>query len=376
MTLQIDSDVCILGIGLSGCSLALALLNRGFKGRIVMLEQNQTVDTNKTWCFWNESILPDYLRKLISKRWSSWLVGYDSHMADHKITSDGLHYCCIRASDFYAMALSRLEKAENVNLVFKSTAKRLPSDNKVAKISVEGAEISSRWGFDSGMKSQLVEGTQIYQSFSGAWIKTRHPAFDDTCAQLMTEMQAISSGLEFTYILPFSRHNALVELTRFSSQTEKLHDLKVRTQALVQDRFANNVVIENWESGMLPMTENLRPASEGRWHNIGINGGHIRASTGYAFLSIQRFSQSAATSIMADKRIEMKPFERYYNWMDKIFLRVLKRYPTLSPTLFTEMIRKTEPEQFARFMSESATIKDLMSVVMAMPKQPFIRALW
>lgn len=42
--------------------------------------------------------------------------------------------------------------------------------------------------------------------------------------------------------------------------------------------------------------------------------------------------------------------------------------------IFSRMARGTSPEQFSRFMTERATVADIVSVISSMPKRVFLSA--
>ena len=147
----------------------------------------------------------------------------------------------------------------------------------------------------------------------------------------------------------------------------------------IEDQLKDKFTIHSWEQGILPMDDKCfesRIENETTWHKIGISAGHIRASTGYAFVNIQKFCQAAAHSIVDNQTIQHRAYPKVYEWLDAVFLRVLQQNKTISPALFLKMADRTDAGQFARFMSEKATFGDLMTVIGAMPKRPFLRALW
>jgi lycopene beta-cyclase len=379
MKSEVDADICILGIGLSGCSLALALLERGYTGRIVMFDKASDITAQKTWCFWDENALPNYLRRLICKRWPFWSIdnGHDSHRLS--ASSSYMHYCCIKAEDFYAVALARLNKAKNVALHFNTPAEPSPSDSHRVSAVVGAQRVSARWGFDARGVGSNQYKPSLFQCFTGAWVRTESPSFDEHCAQLMSGLKTFKRGLEFTYTLPLDRYTALIEFTRFSSSSEDLALMSQMTKTAIEDQLNDKFTIHSWEQGILPMDDKClesRIENETTWHKIGISAGHIRASTGYAFVNIQKFCQAAAHSIVDNQTIQHRAYPKVYEWLDAVFLRVLQQNKTISPALFLKMADRTDAGQFARFMSEKATFGDLMTVIGAMPKRPFLRALW
>ena len=376
---SINANVCILGIGLSGCSLALALLDKGYTGQIVMCEKEKSVNSHKTWCFWNERLIPQYLQDLIVKRWSSWNVSSQSRVQSHHVENSNLQYCCIRAKDFFDYALNRLSQAKNVSLLFGVNAKPLEGANNTAEAVTDNHRISANFGFDSRNAPQLPMKEGMYQCFAGAWIRSDKPLFDDSCAQLMSEMHSIGDGLEFTYKLPINQFETLIEVTRFSRNLVAVDDIKNNVLKCVNEAFNDSVRIIDWEGGILPMKVGANPnalSDNKQWIKMGVAAGQIRASTGYAFLTIQKFSAYAANRVLLNKRPTYQHTSALYEWLDKVFLRVLSQSPELAPTIFLSMINGTKPSQFARFMSESATISDVARIVFSMPKRPFIKAIW
>jgi lycopene beta-cyclase len=62
--------------------------------------------------------------------------------------------------------------------------------------------------------------------------------------------------------------------------------------------------------------------------------------------------------------------------MDFIFLKVLRNEPEQAPELFIRLARGISADAMARFMMDRATILDLLAVVWAVPKKPFLRNLF
>ncbi|MGB2426683.1 MAG: lycopene cyclase family protein [Alteromonas sp.] len=373
------TDVCILGIGLAGCSLALNLIENGYQGRVALYDKAESVNSNKTWCFWDEGSLPDYLRPLIAKRWASWLISSEDISHTHHTTSRDLRYCCIPAEDFYAFALNKLRRAPNVDFYFGAKVQQTNTQSRCLTAIINGEEVESVWGFDSRSQACSDNNNGLLQCFTGAWVKSSTPLFNPEQVKLMSNMHMQPNGLEFTYVLPFTNKYALLELTRFSRQAENLADMREATESLVADTLTGKSEIERWETGILPMQaapNRYKKPIPHQWNKIGIAGGHIRASTGYAFLTIQKYSEIASRLILGTSNTTKAPVPEYYKWLDRVFLTVIRNNPSQTASLFTRMGGKTNPEQFARFMSESASTSDLLAIVNAMPKRIFLRALW
>ncbi|EDP60153.1 lycopene cyclase family protein [Vibrio sp. AND4] len=376
----IKTDIVMLGIGLSTCSLAMALLQQGYRGNIVMLEKERQANINKTWCFWNSEHIPPYLRHLISKRWSAWKVAETLHSV--KDVDQG--YSCIRGEDFFTYCISTFTRADNVTLVFDADIKETGQHGQCITACCEEYFVEAKIGFDSRYQPPSKSANNgLLQCFSGAWVKSSHPMFCDQTADLMVDIKTVGQSTEFVYVLPFDQYNALIEVTQFSPRAPCKQSLESKTLSNIETMGLTRDNIVGWEYGVLPMSadktsfprsKNSKIVVPSRWQSIGIRGQNIRAATGYAFISIQRNSEHLAKQIRKGTDIAPIRTPRLYYWLDNVFLRVLRYRPDIAPELFSRMAQGTSPEQFSRFMTESATISDIARVINAMPKRLFLRA--
>ena len=183
--------------------------------------------------------------------------------------------------------------------------------------------------------------------------------------------------------MPLSDRRALVEDTWFALVEDDCDDVDYQAQikAYLKRRFGlEQYEILHREQGALPMDPELRPAkSSGRIIKIGAGGGMARASSGYAFFETQRACDAIAEKLStkmvlaADFQLPRWRSDVSY-WMDAVFLRVLKEYPSLAPKIFFDLFAKVPPDALARFLSGVATPLDVVRVVSACPKIPFLKA--
>ena len=64
-----------------------------------------------------------------------------------------------------------------------------------------------------------------------------------------------------------------------------------------------------------------------------------------------------------------------YEFLDEVFLRVLKRYPEKMPTIFFDMF-KTSSNTVIKFLSNKSNIFEDINIISKMPKLIFIKALF
>ena len=108
--------------------------------------------------------------------------------------------------------------------------------------------------------------------------------------------------------------------------------------------------------------------------NIGTAGGMTRLSTGYTFLNIQEQSKYLRQNLENIKGIDNFEMNKKYQFLDKIFLKVLKNNPEKMVNIFQKMFKVNETS-IIKFLSNKSDFKDDLSIILKMPKWTFIKAL-
>lgn len=221
----------------------------------------------------------------------------------------------------------------------------------------------------------MKDGVML-QHFSGYEITADHDVFDSTTAILMDFRCDQSRGMHFIYCLPFSARNALVESTLFSPELapKPFYDSAIR-RYLKEIIGIDDYRITRREKGVIPMA--ILPQRDPHLTGIGGNGGAIRPSSGYAFSFIQKQIDQIITSAKPGQPLTVKtPHSRFELFMDGVFLRVIRHHPALAPQIFTAMADRLTGDEFALFLSGEAGPQLWTKIVLAMPKWPFLCALF
>jgi lycopene beta-cyclase len=221
----------------------------------------------------------------------------------------------------------------------------------------------------------MKDGVML-QHFSGYEITAGRDVFDSTTAILMDFRCDQSQGMHFIYCLPFSARNALVESTLFSPELapKPFYDSAIR-RYLKEIIGIDDYRITRREKGVIPMA--TLPQRDPHLTGIGANGGAIRPSSGYAFSFIQKQIDQIIASAKPGQPLTVKtPHSRFELFMDGIFLRVIRHHPVLAPQIFTAMADRLTGDEFALFLSGEAGPRLWTKLVLAMPKWPFICALF
>lgn len=371
----LDADVVIAGAGLSGLSLAVALLDAGLPddARIMLLDPRDTLSgADRTWCFFD--LVPHAFDSAITHRWKHWRVRNGAHEVIR--SAPGIAYCRIPGDRFYDLALERIAAAgRRVEVVSNVTVENLESRGAHVDIQTGAGVLRARLAMDSRppvLKRAHDDGKDVHllQHFRGRVVRSTEPVFDLDTVTLMDFDVTQEHGIHFIYVLPFDTHTALIESTFF-------------TDRVLPDEVYGTA-IENWlarrhpdvvfqtishESGVIPMTTKpFDPWPSPRVVRIGTAGGHVKPSSGYAFLAVQRFVAEFAPRVVSALRtggLAEPPAARSPRTtvLDTIFLSYLRSCPDRAPETFFRLFERVPPGVLARFLSDSGTVADDVTVM-------------
>lgn len=100
----------------------------------------------------------------------------------------------------------------------------------------------------------------------------------------------------------------------------------------------------------------------------------MRASSGYAFHAIQRWSERCAASLAATGTPVPPERNHLLDRMDRLFLEVLQQRSCSVPKLFGTLFRKSPTDPLIRFLAGQPRVNDLWPVVRSLPWSRFLRA--
>ncbi len=368
-------DHLILGAGLAGLTLALELRTAGVGGSIVLVDRRTSFGRDRTWCCWD--VVPGTYSGVARRSWPTWeVVTAGGAVRQH----DGRHaYRCFDSRDVYAHALARLEADPGVELRLGETVLEVDAAATRARTDVaayEPGRLYDALAFASPRLRRRGRGAVEWrQGFLGWDVEVQRPRFEPGVATLMDfRVPQIGSppALRFLYVLPESPTRALVEDTTFAAAGPPAADRRAVLEAALDGA---DYTVHFEERGLVPMTDvalDLQPGP--RTYAVGTGGGAVRPSSGYAFTRVQRHCRALARAVAAGVSPPARVASRRSALMDAIFLRALSDDPAAFPERFGELLARTSPGTFARFMDDAATPADELAVIAALPKVPFVAA--
>ena len=352
-----EYNYVIIGGGCAGLSLAYELeLNHKLKNKtLAIIETREEYKRDKTWSFWK--VFDHNFDDCVIKSWNSFTI--NTSKSSHELTNKIFPYQSIDSGKFYNKICSKL--SANSNVSFYKNLNEINSKNSII--------------FNSVFEKKL-DKSELWQHFQGVEIETPKKIFDEEIINLMDFNCDQRNNVHFFYTLPFSKNKALVETTWLSDlEDQSLMDYDLQ----IENYIKNNLGIKNYkinftEKGAIPLFY-ASLGSDNKVINIGSAGGMTRLSTGYTFLNIQEHSRYIVKNI--DKIDEVKVFNlgKKYQFLDKVFLKVLEKHPDKMPKIFFNMF-KTSSNTIIKFLSNKSNMIEDINIISKMPKLVFLKALF
>ena len=352
-----EFDYIIIGGGCAGLSLAyeLEINNKLRDKKLAIIEPRDEYKRDKTWSFWK--VFSHNFEDCVKKSWNNFTI--NSPNETKYIECQKTPYQTIDSGLFYNKIFSKLKL--NKNISFFKNINEVNKTNSIIFNSVPQ--------FNDQKKN-------LWQHFCGVEIETDREFFDDKIFNLMDFACDQRNSVHFFYTLPFAKNKALVETTWISQiDNDNLKDYDQQIDNYLSNHLnIRNCKINYKEVGAIPLfrQKNIKKLNE---INIGSIGGMTRLSTGYTFLNIQEQSKYIRENIENINNIKLFKISKKYDFLDKIFLRVLKNNSSQMGDIFYRMFNSS-PSTVINFLSNKSSLFEDLEVISKMPKWIFIRQLF
>lgn len=378
MTNNCRFDYIIIGNGLAGLQLALKMVSDAYfnNKQIALIDPSEKLSNDKTWSFWETK--PSQWNHITHKSWEKATIITSKKSIDLELHP--YRYKTIRAIDFYKWAKSKLQSYNNVHFFIEevvSITERPEIGVKTNKHSYQATHV-----FDSRIPEKFLKNHRKYllinQHFKGYVIKTKHDAFDESKIIMMDYRLKDSNQTTFSYVLPFSKTEALVEFTYFTENlvAEQTYDKFIESYIKDYLKIENYTIIET-EIGQIPMTN--FPFEKFNTKNItkiGTAGGWVKGSTGYSFKHTEKKVSKIIENLKAEKSPSKNLFKRKYKFYDTVFLKVLKDENHKGEWIFERFYSKNSIQTMFKFLDEESTFWEELKIMHSLFSWSFIKALF
>jgi lycopene beta-cyclase len=362
------------GGGLAGLSLASRLVHSPLGDcPILIIDRESKTRNDRTWCFWNaQPTLFDDIARHSWRRIHFVGEGFQGeiHLGDYR-------YQMIRGIDFYRFARQGLSAYPNVKFL-QGTVEIIEDGEDYARVWVEGEAHAGRWVFDSrfDLKAFNPDPARFFslrQYFRGWEIETPPAAFNPHVATLLDFRTPQMNAMRFFYVLPFSDHRALVE---YVSLGQDQYDQALK--AYVEEVLGiGNYHIVSTEGGVNPMSDYPFPRRAGkRLLNIGVRGGRLKPSTGYAFRRIQLDSAAIVESLIRRGHpFDVPSDSGHYRLLDSLMLDVMQKHGDQIKPIFTQLFKNNPISRVLRLLDDESSLVDIAFLMTSVPPRLFLQAL-
>ncbi len=344
----------LVGGGLFNCLLALRLSEKGYPCQI--FEKNAELAGDHTWSFHGSDLSPEdheFLRPALTREWAGYSVrfpAYERRMAGG--------YMTIRSGDLRREVLRRIPAA-NIHCGTEWTS--LSGNGIVVRADGVGA-----WPDSCG-----------WQKFIG-WdvrFEREHGLSEPVLMDVTVEQK---DGFRFLYILPFDRHRALVEDTRYSNSPHiDAREFHADLTSYINGRWPGaKWQIEREEAAALPIPTEATGA-KGRF---GMAGGFFQPTTGYSLPYAARISADLIRWIESGLNVneawdridsQIKSNQHFYLMLNRMMFFAAR--PTERWRIFSRFYQLS-PGLIERFYAGRSTAFDKIRILAGRPPVPVCSA--
>jgi lycopene beta-cyclase len=378
MATTINCDLAIVGGGLAGGLIALAMAEMRPRLDVRLIEGGTSVGGNHLWSFFASDIGPGdqwLVDRLISFRWPRYAISFPGHA---RVIDTG--YRSIESHRLDAVCRGVL--GHRLMLGRKALAA-----SPTAVVLDDGTRVEAKGVIDTRGTGDLSLLDLGWQKFLGRELVLAAP-HGDPPPMIMDATVPQTDGYRFVYALPFAAERMFVEDTYYSDGRDLDRDaLRARVDDYAIAHGWPVVEVLREEHGALPVA--LDGDFEGYWLSggkhvakAGMRAGLFHPTTGYslpdavrtaALIARQRdYSGAALHDLLHDFAAQTWKRRGFYRALDRMLFRAAEpdeRYRVL------ERFYRLDPGLIGRFYAGRSTMSDQARILTGKPPVPISRAL-
>lgn len=369
-------DYIIIGNGLAGLQLALKFASDSFfdDKNIALIDPSEKDSNDKTWSFWETH--PSHWDAIVHKAWQHATIKTSKKTIELHL--EPFTYKTIRAIDFYNHAKTQLSQHKNIHFILETVVQLEETSHVIVKTNKRSYTASHV--FDSRIPEAFfkpsLKHTTITQHFKGWIIKTQVPTFNKDAIVMMDYRLKDGEQTTFTYVLPFSETEALIEFTYFTEHVvnEFIYDHFIKEYIDTFLKIDTYSIVET-EKGTIPMTSfPFEDFNTKHITKIGTGGGWVKGSTGYSFKHTEKKVALILENLKANNNPSHNLFKGRFKFYDKVFLKVLKDENHKGEWIFQQFYGKNATQTMFRFLDEESTIFEELKIMWSLFSWSFIKA--
>jgi lycopene beta-cyclase len=368
-------DYLIAGGGLAGLSLACHLVHSPLRHRsILILERDPGHVDNRIWGFWTDR--PGLFDPAIERAWHRLHISTPN--CDRTLDLGRYRYAAVRGADLHAFACRELAAFGNVSWL-QGDVQHIEDSPAGASALVDGQTFEADWAFDNRFRraDAIPVGSDgcLSMRFRGWEIAASRPAFDVSTVSFLDFRTPHKNDIRFFYVLPFSKNRAMVEYTLFSTaRLDRWEGETALRDYLRRVWSLDDYTVLRQEAGSLPLTRRVFPRRLGqRVMSIGLKGGRMKPTTGFAYQRIQRDSEAIVKSLLRTGTPWHVPDSPgRYRLYDAVMLEVMEQQGEAIQSVFGALFRRNPIERVFAFLDECAAPWQDAQLIATLPPSLFV----
>ncbi|MDO6415967.1 lycopene beta-cyclase CrtY [Sphingomonas sp. BIUV-7] len=371
-------DLLIVGGGLAGGLLALAIRARRPGTRVMLVEGADRIGGNHIWSFFGSDVAPEdwgLVAPLISHSWE----GYDVAFPRYRRTI---------ANSYHSIESERLDAVVRAALTPEDlvTGARVLAIDRGGVTLADGSRIEAEACIEARGARDLSALELGWQKFVGQLLVLDRP-HGLTRPTIMDATVDQADGYRFVYLLPFGPDRIFVEDTYYTTTP----DLDVPA---IRQRIADYAAARGWsvrsvereEVAALPIATGghfeLHWRSGPQWiGKIGMAAALFQPMTGYSLPDAVRTAALVAALPSLDGQLLHDALRTHAEkaWADRSYYRLLARmlFRAAAPMDRYRMLERfyaLDPKLVSRFYAGQSTKLDKIRILCGKPPVPLVRA--
>ncbi len=367
-------DIVILGGGCAGMQLMHQLIHHAqYKGEsILILDADKTYLQSKSWCFWHTNDSHPY-HSIFHTTWNNLSIGFLNET--HASSIDPYRYSFIKSESFFDFHFNEIKQHANIEYT-NDVVLSIERNGSEFLINTDKGSISTSSLYSSYWnQEEVAKETNLFlkQQFFGWEIQTDEPVFNAHSATLMDFDIPQTNGVNFAYVLPYSAHHALIEITGFCADEYRVPFFEEVLKNYIQKKWNCSFNIIKTEQASIPMTNFVfkRFTKDGAIA-IGTAAGMVKPTTGYAFNRITRDSILLANHFY-NKEIPAEFTHTRFKFYDRLLLQLLKYSPAKALHILMQLFRRVSYRHVLRFLDEDSSLFQEAVLFAKLPKKDFLK---
>ena len=371
-------DVAIVGAGLAGGLMALALAKKHPGLDVRLIDADTQVGGNHLWSFFGSDVAEAdrwLLAPLVCHAWRDYDIAFPAHARTI-------------ASTYYSIESTRLDEAVRAALPPHALmlGRKVSGASPTAVVFQDGERIEATGVIDARGLGDLQTLELGWQKFVGREIATETPHEVERPVVMDATVKQID-GYRFIYVLPFAADRLFVEDTYYSDSPGLNH-------RAVAHRLDRHLADKGWsgdtvreEQGVLPVAiggdfEAYWRSGGARVAKAGMRAGLFHPTTGYSLPDAVRsatmiagltdFAGADLHRLTHDHARTTWEERKFYRMLDAMLFRAAEpegRYRVL------ERFYRLDRKLIGRFYAGRSTLGDKARILMGKPPVPIGRAL-